>query len=380
MTSSHIAPSQAEAAASSDLGDFRDMVEYGRAVVASKSTRPDSAKFRAELRQALAFDHPAPRQGPVTSHGQWVVDGLRLEELSWDVGYGPRTRATVVRPDSDEILPGVLALHCHGHFKYHGSQKLVDGPDGPAPGAQGERDEFYGGRAVAMELARQGFVVLSHDTFLWGSRGFSAEVMRRGLGKPATATPEVSPAEYNALARDHEHIAAKYCSAMGFPLAAVINNEDHIALSHLTARADVRSGGVGIMGFSGGGQRASYLAALSDEVKATVIVGAMSSQVQLMDHHVAPHTWMLFPGALAWLGDWPDVVAAGSPAPLLVLFGREDEMFTKEGMESADQQIRQHYSSMDAADQYSGEFFDVAHKFSVEMQERAFDWFGEQFQ
>ena len=39
------------------------------------------------------------------------------------------------------------------------------------------RARSYGGRAYANALAREGYVVLVHDTFLWGSRRFPPETM-----------------------------------------------------------------------------------------------------------------------------------------------------------------------------------------------------------
>jgi len=39
------------------------------------------------------------------------------------------------------------------------------------------RKKYYGGRAWANALAEEGFIVLVHDTFLWGSRRFPLETM-----------------------------------------------------------------------------------------------------------------------------------------------------------------------------------------------------------
>ena len=40
----------------------------------------------------------------------------------------------------------------------------------------------YGGRAYANALAREGFVVLVHDVFLWGSRRFPLDTMLEMMG------------------------------------------------------------------------------------------------------------------------------------------------------------------------------------------------------
>ncbi len=50
------------------------------------------------------------------------------------MGYGPRTVAWVLRPAGvRDPLPGVLALHDHGGFKFYGKEKIADGPEMPGP-------------------------------------------------------------------------------------------------------------------------------------------------------------------------------------------------------------------------------------------------------
>ena len=380
--------------ADGDLGNYADWVDEARLTV-GVGTAVDEltiAEIRAALGSALAFGDPGRVPEPPQTHRTWRVPGLhgdrlRGEELSWDVGYGPRTRAVVIRPDTDEVLPGVVALHCHGHHKFHGAAKLVDGPDGPATGVQAVRDEFYGGQAMAQELARQGFVVMVHDVFLWGSRRFDAAAMARSLGRPdpvgragdAPGLPATAEeiAQYNSLAIPHEHLVAKYCSVLGTHLAAVISHEDRVAVAHLAGRSDVRPGGVGAIGLSGGGARTAYLLATSPAIGAAVIVGMMSSHRHLLERHVAPHTWMFFPPQLARLGDWPDVAASGAPTPLLVQYGKTDPLFTPEGMRSAHDQLERRYAAADAPLAYTGQWYDEGHQFSATMQDRAFGWLGE---
>ena len=46
---------------------------------------------------------------------QYSYDGLQVEELSWQLPYGPRTAAVLLKPSAAQgRLPGVLALHDHG--------------------------------------------------------------------------------------------------------------------------------------------------------------------------------------------------------------------------------------------------------------------------
>ena len=89
-------------------------------------------------------------------------------------------------------------------------------------------DGCYGSRAWANALAKEGFAVLVHDTFLWGSRRFAQETMLAAMGDPphgsgeAAAIAEGVPAHvarYNELAGTHEHLVEKYCNLLGTTLA-----------------------------------------------------------------------------------------------------------------------------------------------------------------
>lgn len=364
-----------------DLGDYGDWVDEARSSLSGLAPELTVEQLRGVLTATLAFGAPGRRQTSPTIDQTWRADGLRGEAISWDVGYGPRTRGWVLRPDTDDVLPGVVALHCHGHHKVHGKEKLANGPAGPVAGVAALRAEFYDGRALAHELARQGFVVLVHDVFLWGSRRFDLSTMERALGRTespdASGTPDGYVARYNRVAIDHEHLVAKYCSALGTHLGAVVSHEDRIAVDHFVARPDVASGGVGIVGFSGGGARAAFLMATSPRVRAAVVVGMMSSHRHVLDRHVAPHTWMFFPPELARIGDWPDVAASGAPVPLLVQYGQSDPMFTAQGMRAAHEQLGRRYLQVGAEDAYTGEFYDSAHRFTAPMQDRAFAWLSE---
>ena len=115
------------------LGRFSNWVEYAlRQEPAELSHGSDDLNF-AGVRSALGFGRD--RQ-PVDPHeeGTWVSDGVVGEEISWGVGYGPRTRAWLLRPEGAHgPLPGVLALHDHSNFKFLGKEKIADGPSRPDP-------------------------------------------------------------------------------------------------------------------------------------------------------------------------------------------------------------------------------------------------------
>jgi len=332
------------------------------------------------ISEVLGFssDDEVPRC--VRVERRWRRDGLSGEELSWSVGYGPRTHAWLLRPLGEEQLPAIVALHCHGKFKFYGKEKVADGPDGVAQGARAVRDQYYGGRAYVNELARRGFVVLVHDVFMWGSRRFDESAMPEDIQSRMQQYDDIADGKlreigrYNVGAADHENIVAKYCNVLGTSLAGVVCHEDRVAVAYLSSRSDVLSDRIGCLGFSGGGARAAFLYATSLRVSAAVIVGMMSGYEELLGQHIAPHTWIFFPPGLAKVADWPDVAACRAPSPLLVQYGREDQMFTVDGMNAADARIGDHYSHYAEPRGYEGRFYDSGHCFSVPMQEEAFAW------
>lgn len=372
-----------------DLGAYSSWVETvrrgSRRPAWMSEVPPRSDDMQRWARETLGPTEEECPPADVRVESSWVAGGdLAGEVVSWDLGYGPRTQAYVLRPArGDGPWPGVVALHCHGGFTYYGKEKIADGPDGHDPVLDGVRARLYGGRAYANDLARRGFVVLVHDVFAWGSRKFDlADADLSAVGSGAQGAHS-GPAEgrahamavdrYNTAAAGHEHVIEKYCRLLGTTFAAVVAFEDRAARAYLATRADVAPGRVGCIGLSGGGARAAMLQATSD-VAATVVVAMMSTYDAMLDRHVARHTWMLYPGGWPMRGDWPDLVACRPTSPLLVQYRRDDELFSMTGMTRAHERIAETYAAAGNAGGYEGQFYDGPHGFDVAMQDAAFAW------
>jgi dienelactone hydrolase len=362
------------------LGAYTDLVDAAARHQGQRPPVRSGPELRNAIRDALGFSTLPAVPTDVRTERTWSRDGVAGEEVSWSVGYGPRTQAWVLRPAGDAgPLPGIIALHSHDGVKTYGKEKIADGPDGSvADTVVRMRDRAYGGRAYANALAREGFVVVVPDVFCWSSRRFSLETMPerlRLLGAQSAAAAGDGPEEaYERSARLHEDLVAKYCSVLGTTFAGVVAYEDRVAVSYLRSRQDVAGEGVGCVGLSGGGCRSALLQATCDDIGAAVVVGMMSTHAALLDRLVDNHTWMFFPPGLARLCDWPDLAASRAPAPLLVQYDRDDQIFTLDGMKAADVVIAEHYQQAGAPGAYVGEFYDGPHKFDVTMQESAFAW------
>lgn len=365
------------------LGVYSDWVEAARQQQPLCPVASPGRETQRRFREGLGFCNGSDEAGDIRVDRQWEREGVMGQAVSWSVGYGPRTEAWVLKPSAVSApLPGIVALHDHGGFKFYGKEKMADGPNGEARGVRSFRSNFYGGRAYANALARQGCVVLVHDTFLWGSRRFPVGTMQLAVGDQVGSNSgdtdlPADIADYNFIAGQHEHTISKYCNLLGTNMAGVVCYEDRVAVNYLRTRDDVIADRIGCIGLSGGGNRAAMLLATHDSIKAAVIVGLMTTYEELLDKNLS-HTWMLFPFNWARYGDWPDVAACRAPMPLLVQYDLEDELFTEKGMRDADARIAEHYRNAGQPDAYVGQFYPGPHKFDLEMQAAAFVWLTDQ--
>lgn len=359
--------------------------------------RGDLAATRASLAEVLGLlERPAvaaPEQ-----LGGWTRDGVDGVELRWSTGFGAPMTAWLLRPAGEQAaLPGLLALHDHGGFTRFGREKLADGPHGvPSSEAVSReelvafRDRYYGGRAVASDLARDGFAVLVHDAFGWGTRrtpdsaiadrfhrsvdqqlaGRREEARLRGI-----AVVEATPGQRSELlAAANGPQLAKELGVLGTSFAGLVLRDDLIALDHLVATPGVRSGGVGCFGLSGGGARAVLLAAMDDRVRAAAVIAMMSTFAAVLDGHADQHSWSFLSPGLSRVGDWPALASLRTSMPLLVQYAERDELFALDGMQAAHEIITKRYRAAATLRRYTGVFHGAPHAFTRSMQAEASAW------
>jgi dienelactone hydrolase len=367
------------------LGEYSGLVSLVQREV---GTVPQELVSRHDVLTTLGVPQNSIGASEVRVERSWDKEALHGEEISWSVGFGPRTHAWLLRRrDLAVPAPGILALHDHANIKYYGKEKIADDDGQPAESIRMLRDRFYGGRAFANELAMRGFVVLCHDVFLWGSRCFDYASIPERIRRVVDDQVELSEyrgkdisehARYEIAARLQEDVVAKYCSALSTSIVGLVLREDMIALAYLQSREDVAQGQLGCVGLSGGGNRAGYLRAASDAPVISVLAGCMATLPSLLDRNVANHSWLLFPPGLAALCDWPELVASGKPAPLLIQYNEGDSLFPLGGMKEAHRRLLTH-SDRVSPSFYMGEFFPGPHKFDAMMQDGAFTWMAGKF-
>ena len=364
-------------------GDWaRRLVDRPPSLSLRRTPSTDIRTWREETRNRVAdlLVQPArPDTVEYTVEDRYEDDGLHIEELRWELPYGPPTRAVLLKPvDVDDPLPGVLALHDHGGKKYLGRRKVAATDRLDHPVAITHRDQLYEGHAWARELAKRGYVVLAPDAFAFASRRVRVDAIpediKNGIDEPRESCPESIDA-YDEWAASHESIMAKSLFCAGTTWPGVTLSEDRYALDILCSRADVDADRVGCGGLSGGGLRTVYLGGIDPRIESAVCVGMMTTWTDYLCNTAWTHTWMIYlPGGPAIL-DYPEILGLRVPQPTLVLNNRQDPLFTMEGMQRADEILTDVYAIADAEEAYRASWYDGGHKFDREMQDDAFEWF-----
>lgn len=310
--------------------------------------------------------------------GQYEYDELRVEELSWQLPYGPRTQAVFMKPaQAKGKLPGILALHDHGGRKYFGKRKIVRLPGRRHPLIAEHQREHYGDVGWANEVARRGYAVLVPDAFPFGSRRIRyagvPEILRQGRRE---RNPEASREihEYNEWAGAQETVVAKSLFCAGTTWPGVFLAEDQRALDYLCSRRDVDAERVGCGGLSGGGMRTVFLGGVDERIKVAICMGFMTTWRDFLLHKSHTHTWMTYLPLAPNDLDFPEILGLRVPRPTLVQNCTEDPLYTLEGMQEADRILGQVYTKAGEADKYQCSFYPGGHKFDREMQADAFGW------
>jgi dienelactone hydrolase len=332
---------------------------------------------RARLRECMAMPDSGgiPRAEVVR---RVEFQGLSIEQLRWQLPYGPPTEAMFLKPAGARgRLPAILALHDHSGKKYFGHRKISRSSDEVDPLVRQHVDENYGGVWWANEMARRGYAVLAPDAFLFGSRRIRLPHVPRILsgllveGNPENANDIVA---YNRWAAQHEHVVARSLLCAGTTMPGVVVGEDQRALDYLCSREDVDASRVGCCGLSSGGLRTLFLAGLDDRIAAACCVGMMTTWKDFCVNKSYTHTWMIYPPGLPRDLDYPEILGLRAPLPTLVQNAENDQLFTLSEMRRADRMLSDIYRKAGAESHYRSAFYRGTHRFDREMQAEAYTW------
>lgn len=270
--------------------------------------------------------------------------------------------------------PAIVALHDHGGFYVWGREKIVETAD-EHPVLTEFKRQYYGGRSIATELVRQGYIVVVIDMFYWGDRRMLLDDDPADWRERGRSLTRERIQAFNARAGQNEQLVGRSIYAAGFTWPGVMFWDDVRTVDYLLSRPDVDPGRIGCVGLSVGGLRSCHLAALDDRIRAAVIVGWMASfPAQLRKHvrNTIGHT-KLVPGLYQHL-DYPDVASLAVPTPLLVINGSKDGLFDLDGVKASFQKLRDCYAKAGVAGRCQTQLYDTPHEFNLEMQTAAWDW------
>jgi dienelactone hydrolase len=341
--------------------DFRDVGAWRRVA-------------RAKLLELLAYSPPPCDSRPEALERVELGDHVR-ERVLFNTTPDVRVPAFVLVPKGARLpAPGIVALHDHGGFYLWGKEKIV-ALDGESPVLTDFRARYYGGRSIALELVRRGYVVIVIDMFYWGERRMILDDDPADWReRPASMAPE-RIAAFNSRAGASEQLVGRTIFAAGFTWPGVMLWDDIRTVDYLRTRPEVDPERIGCVGLSVGGLRSMHLAALDDRVRAGVVVGWMASFPAQLRRHIRNtigHTKVI-PGLYRHL-DYPDVAAMAAPRPLLVINGLQDGLFDLDGVRAAFATLEAAYRKAGAPDRVRTRLYDTPHEFNQEMQAEAWEW------
>ena len=335
------------------------------------------ARGRAEVQRALSY---SPKTVPldVKVHAVEKRAGYELRIISFAGSASYRIPAYLLVPtEGPGPFPAAVALHDHGGWFVHGKEKLVE-MKGEHAALKDFRAQYYGGRAFAEELARRGFVVIVPDAFYWGERRLQYQSpppdLRNRLG---SLDPE--SAEYvramNSYLRERNYELNTWLSFSGTSWMGIVAHDDRRSVDLLASLPEVDALRIGCVGLSGGGYRSTYLTGLDSRIRASVIVGWMTSLPTTLDIPYSVHAGLFDAFGVHANLDHPDIASLAAPdCAIFVQNCARDRLFTRSGMETAIQKIRSVFADQKHAERFKGEFYDVPHQFNIEMQNDAFAW------
>ncbi|WP_353808377.1 dienelactone hydrolase family protein [Agromyces sp. SYSU T00194] len=332
-----------------------------------RPTRAGGPDGLADVLGVPAHDPPAPRDT-----GAWRTDGLHGGSIDWSAGYGPRTEGWWVAPEGGGPFPTVVLLHCHGGVTHVGGQPMIAVPGDDAR-VRAARERLYAGLAVGNAFARAGVAAVAFDTFGWGSR-------RVGLHPGSSTAPLLAALEATdaaggmqldqaALADREASVLepslARAASLLGTSFAGLAAHDDLVALDVVRGLPMVDADRVSLFGYSGGGARASFLAALDGGFASIVVACMMSTWRAMVPDHVEAHSWLVNSPGLPRHAELHELLATPAGPRRLVQYGRRDELFPPAGMAAA-------HAALEASGiDYRGSFHDSGHEFTAAILDEA---------
>ena len=255
--------------------------------------------------------------------------GYIRRRVSFAVEPGSRACGWLLVPGGLEgSAPAMICLQGHtsgGHISA-GMERV----EGDAESIAGERD-------FAVQAVRRGYVALALEQRCFGERMDGREPRVRGHY------------DFENFSTDERcRHQAMVALLLGRTLVGERVHDVRCALDFLAELPEVDPGRISCMGNSGGGTASFYAACMDNRISGIIASCAFctyASSIVRVDHCCDNY----LPGALK-LFEMPDLAALLAPRPFVVVSGREDPLFPREGVFEAMTTARRIYRRFRASD------------------------------
>ncbi len=276
--------------------------------------------FREAISEALGLHGMAALDGQPQAFGRVSEDdpGFRRETIEVISESSVVIPCTLLLPKT-EVPPGGFPwiLGLHGHH-----------PRGRAPwagiyeNAQEQAQVEEAGEDVAIQAVRRGYAA------------FIPEL--RGFGQLARSE-DVQAGEKNSC-----HDLSRRALLLGRTLMGERVYDTRRVLDYALSRGDLNPHQWNLLGFSGGGTAAMYLAALDDRVRRVILASSFCTyRDSILSRSHCPCN--VVPGILR-LGEMADIAGLISPRSLAVIHGCNDAIYPMDGTAEAFSGLQQIYA------------------------------------
>jgi dienelactone hydrolase len=340
-----------------------------------KSLKQWQGRARAKLFELLSYAPP-----PVAPQPQSISRADRgdyIEEyLTFQTTPDLRVPAYLLIPKNAKLpAPGIVALHSHDGLYLWGKEKVIESAADEHPYLTAFKRRRYGGKGIAAELARQGYVVIAVDMFYWGERRMLFDSDPVAYRERPHSMTEGEITAFNQRSSQNEQLVARSLFTAGVSWPGIVLWDDIRTLDFLASRPEVDKRRLGCVGLSVGGWRSFLLAALDERIKAAVAVGWMTSLgAQIKQHIINTIGFSFYITGLYRYFDLPDLAALIAPRAVLVINGSQDRLFALEGVKAAFDKIARCYAKAGARERQHCSLYDAPHEFNLTMQAEAWEW------
>jgi dienelactone hydrolase len=368
------------------IGNMRSWFEY----LATSSTFPLAWEHNthhswedwrdAARRKVHPLLHYDPPQVPLNIDIVESVDRgpFMRHKIYFDSAPHVRVPAYLLVPKGARKAPALVGLHDHGGMYRWGKEKLVSFEQ-EDPLLASFKQTCYQNMGTADDFARDGYVVIVPDIFYWGERRLQYDTLppdwQKKLGGLEYNSQE-GLSGYNEMAAQLDFIIGLCFQMYGTTWPGMVIHDDRRCVDLLQSLPEVDGDRIGCFGLSGGGWRTGHLCGSEPRIKASCLVGWMTTYLGILDV-MGPHNtfWFYVPGLYQEM-DYPDIVSMTVPNALLVIHGLQDPLFPIPAVKEALAKIGDVFKAASAAEKFAYSFYNTPHEFNLEMQKEARAWFG----